>query len=94
MTASVFILILLLIVKEVWLVSQNLDCPHECECEKTASEFKETFTVYCYRGGLNDSHFSQILEKIPVNIAVLGKNVRYHRSLGSTLTSLQIDQKS
>lgn len=72
MSTAIILLILLLSTRRI-LAIVFPNCPYECECEKTASEFKENFTVYCYKGGLNDTHFSNILEIIPSSVGVLGR---------------------
>ncbi|KAE9548617.1 hypothetical protein FO519_008174 [Halicephalobus sp. NKZ332] len=46
-------------------------CPFECDCEYISTEFKETVIINCQRGGLNDSTFAKILEKLPAKINIL-----------------------
>ena len=46
-------------------------CPIECDCEHISTDFKESFFINCLRGGLNDSSFAKILEKLPSKINIL-----------------------
>uniref|UniRef100_A0A7E4UR92 LRRCT domain-containing protein n=1 Tax=Panagrellus redivivus TaxID=6233 RepID=A0A7E4UR92_PANRE len=46
-------------------------CPAECDCQELTTDYRHTITIDCYQGGLNKTHFSKILEKLPPNVNIL-----------------------
>ncbi|VDL75597.1 unnamed protein product [Nippostrongylus brasiliensis] len=62
------ILLLLLLLNDH--VHGITECPRECECDAIPPS-NSSWAVYCHRGGLNDSIFADILNRLPPTLKLL-----------------------
>ncbi|PIO52660.1 leucine Rich repeat-containing domain protein, partial [Teladorsagia circumcincta] len=63
----ILLLLLLLLTVRVHGVTE---CPRECECDAIPPN-NSSWAVYCHRGGLNDSLFADILNRLPPSLKLL-----------------------
>ncbi|VDO23436.1 unnamed protein product [Haemonchus placei] len=64
---TILLLLLLLLTDTVYGVTE---CPRECECDAIPPN-NSSWAVYCHRGGLNDSLFADILNRLPSSLKLL-----------------------
>ncbi|VDM59762.1 unnamed protein product [Angiostrongylus costaricensis] len=51
-------------------VCSTVECPRECECDAIPPN-NSSWAVYCHRGGLNDTIFADILNRLPSSLKLL-----------------------
>ncbi|VDM69133.1 unnamed protein product [Strongylus vulgaris] len=61
------LLLLLLLTYKAYCVTE---CPRECECDAIPPH-NASWAVYCHRGGINDTLFADILNRLPPTLKVL-----------------------
>ncbi|KJH49997.1 leucine Rich repeat-containing domain protein [Dictyocaulus viviparus] len=69
------LLLLLLLIYEVHGI---IECPRECECDAIPPN-NSSWAVYCHNGGLNDTLFADILNRLPPSLKLLDIQVNSWR---------------